>query len=768
MKAAFALRAALLALLVPAAAAQSLHTIAPPDCAPPAKSQDLRIFRDVQTHHPFTVAGPLGGIMGQQDGGFEVWVWPVKVLSNLRIAAQLADYPVPIDVNEQAATIDVRPGCTIITYAHAAFTVRQIMFAPRDSGPGTGIAAVFTVDSARPITLTLSFTPEVRRMWPAPNYGTPSAEWVANGGFYVLHTDSPDVAAAVAIPGAAAGILPPYQEKPRVYPLQFVLHVNAGERNKAWPLLIAVANGNATQGGSGRTGNNGVPGSGAALGPQLAALNDALPQAFANTQQYWRNFLATRLQVETPDSQFNDAIQWAEVSIGQSQVRWHPERNGGETGMTAGWFSSGDSARPGFGWFFGRDTLWTMFAINSEGDFALARRAFDFLLARQRADGKIMHEFSQTADEVDWAAMPYEYAAADATPLMLMAMVDYVSASGDTTYLQQHWLQIKKAWQFESTQDADGDGIYDNAQGTGWVESWPPTMPKQEIYLAALDEQASGAMARMATRMKDATTAQFATVRAQKIAATIQREYAPAAAADGMYAFSYDSGRQDTTATIYPAVAWWDGHYALPDPDRMFARWASPEFSPGWGTRDVSSQSKIYDPISYHQGSIWPLFTGWTAMAEYRAGHADAGFRHLMENVELTYAQDLGAVTELLSGDFYAPLGRSSSHQMWSSAMTLAPAVRGLLGIEVDAPNKTIHLYPQLPPGWSEVAVTNVPVGIPGARLVLRANAPATLTGAPGWKLEQPAVKKSIAPVAPKEFDKEHFLPEPGSRGVEQ
>jgi glycogen debranching enzyme len=108
-----------------------------------------------------------------------------------------------------------------------------------------------------------------------------------------------------------------------------------------------------------------------------------------------------------------------------------------EVGLVAGFYSSGDSARPGFGWYFGRDTLYTLFAVNSYGDFRLTREALDFLMKRQRDDGKMPHEWSQTADLVDWKSFPYEYAAADATPLFIMAMEDYVDASGDVAYLRK-------------------------------------------------------------------------------------------------------------------------------------------------------------------------------------------------------------------------------------------------------------------------------------------------------------------------------------------
>ena len=93
--------------------------------------------------------------------------------------------------------------------------------------------------------------------------------------------------------------------------------------------------------------------------------------------------------------------------------------------MIAGYHDSGDSARPGFAWFFGRDALWTSYAINSYGDFGLTRDALEFLIRRQRSDGKIMHEYSQTAELVDWASLPYYYAAADSTALFVMALEDY-------------------------------------------------------------------------------------------------------------------------------------------------------------------------------------------------------------------------------------------------------------------------------------------------------------------------------------------------------
>jgi hypothetical protein len=143
----------------------------------------------------------------------------------------------------------------------------------------------------------------------------------------------------------------------------------------------------------------------------------------------------------------------------------------------------------------------------------------------------------------------------------------------------------------------------------------------------------------------------------------------------------------------------------------MFTRWASGEFSTDWGTRDISDATSFYDPISYHQGSVWPLFTGWVSLAEYRAGRPLSGYAHLMQNLNLTWAQDLGSVTELLSGQFYQPLGRSSSHQMWSSAMIITPLLRGLFGLHWDAASKTLRLSPHLPADWERATLKHVRLG---------------------------------------------------------
>jgi hypothetical protein len=209
-----------------------------------------------------------------------------------------------VDISNQGA---IAPSDNGGIYSHAAFTIRQHMFSPRGSN-GAPPVILFEFASVRPMKITFSFTPVVERMWPAPTFGRPSAEWVKDGGYYVLHTDSPALAAAVAVPRAQPGILQPYQERPLFYPVQFQLNFDpARDSNLFFPMLLAV----------GKERDN--------FGAELASLNHDIPQLYASTQEHYRQLLSHSLQVESPDTVLNQALEWAIVSIDQMQVKYGDE-----------------------------------------------------------------------------------------------------------------------------------------------------------------------------------------------------------------------------------------------------------------------------------------------------------------------------------------------------------------------------------------------------------------------------------------------------------
>jgi glycogen debranching enzyme len=665
----------------------------------PLSDGPVIIRQTVQPQHPFTVTGSTGAILGLQNGNVELWMLPTKVFSSLHLSAELDGYTVPIDLNAAAAAIDVQPDHTTITYSHAAITVRQHMFVPAgDSNQGRGGIIFFEIESLRPTVLTISLEPAMVQQWPAPSFGRPSVSWrpISTGGAFVLSTDNPANFGMVGMPNATSGPLAPYQERPQALPLEFKLRFDPmRDQHHFFPMIAEISRSdekNSTQ-------------AVAAMERRLIATAEALPEIYRQTRAYYDHFFDTRLTTHTPAPHFDAAMRWAEIAIDQEKVR-----TGDETSLVAGWYPSFDSTRPGFGWYFGRDALWTLYAVNSYGDKILAKQVLEFLAKRQRADGKMMHEYSLTADnlhgDLNWASLGYEYAAADATPLFIMAVADYVRTTGDLDFLRDHWNEVKKAYDFDRSHVSDG--VYDNTQGTGWVEAWPPKMPHQEIYLAALDQASSQAIAEMAKLMLDQTLVSSAAAQSKHIAEII----ASYRQSDGTYAFSRNSdGSFDQTSTIFPAVALWSKKESLPTPEAMLSVWASHHFATDWGVRSVNDTAAVFDPISYHQGSVWPLFTGWASLAQYRADRPLAGYAALMRNVDLTWAQDPGFVTEVLSGRFFQPLGRSSSHQLWSSAMVLSPAIRGLFGIDADALHRNVQLQPHLPASWDFAEIRNVRVG---------------------------------------------------------
>ena len=558
----------------------------------------LSIQAPALTFKPFTVTGPRGALLGQQNGTYEAWIFPWKIFSDMRITAQMKDYSVPIDVNEQAATIDVQPDHTTITFSHANFTLREILLTPQHAPEGAGALVLYQIEAVRPLTLTFSFTPEMKRMWPAPSDNRPSPEWVQTGtsGFYILHLDSLGHTGAWPCRKRSQAFRRPIRNGQN-RSLEFVLHFDPDRDSKKLFPLLMTARGN----------RKGIERD---LSPRkLAALQTSFVNLYNDTQAYYRTALAEQTSIETPDAKLNEAFRWAEVAIEQLRVETTPTR--GETALVAGFYSSGDSSRPGFGWYFGRDSLWTLYAINSYGDFKLSRDEFEFLMHRQRADGKMPHEWSQTADLVDWKSLPYEYASADGTLLFLMAMDDYLRVSGDKAFVEKNWDSLQRAWTFATSHDSDGDGIYENTEGTGgWNRGRRECRTRKSISPRSTNRPAR--RWRISRRQPvTRTSAKDAESRAQHISEQVEKEYL--LPGGSFYAFSRNAdGTVDKSPTIYPAVAAWDGTYNLKQMQPVLNRWASSEFSTDWGTRDLSPTVSL---LRSHQ-----LSPGHGVAALYRLG----------------------------------------------------------------------------------------------------------------------------------------------------
>jgi glycogen debranching enzyme len=677
------------------------------------KASGLELEGPTRRGRFFDVLGQRSAVFGREQGTFEAWVYPLKILDDFHLSFRLRDYPLDIEGTQIAASIRVRPEATIFTYSHAAFTVRQILYAPVDEA---GIVMLLDVDSVLPLTITGSFRPRLRLMWPA-GLMTQNLEWDAKEHVYYLTEETRRFAGVVGSPGARDLSVMPYQEEPRDVPIRFVIESLPEAMRSAYvPIVMTGA----------------VEGKDQAK----AAYDRLLASAsllYARNVAHYEALRERTVQVTTPDPRLDESFAWAKIGIAKGMTT-NPLLG---TGLVAGFRTSGESERPGFGWFFGRDALWTVLAIDSFGDFAAARTALDFLGKHQRADGKIPHEVSQSATLIPWFA-DYEYAwkSADATPLYVAAQADHWRASGDAAYLKSAWDSILRAYRFTAATDADGNGLVENTKvGHGWVEGGALYPAHEEIYLQGVWIEAAKSLAEMAEALNESALAGEARAAAERTRLAVERIFWRSDR--GFYGFATTlaperppqaepgpnrerrQARLDELAqvrlvdedTVLPAVPLWWGQLEDERAQSQIDHLGSGALATDWGARILSDQSRLYDPLSYHYGSVWPLFTGWAAMGAYRYGRPHVGYQALMANALLRSRSALGFVTELLSGDFNAPFGRSSDHQVWSEAMVAAPLLRGLLGIEAISGGRTLRFAPALPADWDRVAVRNVALG---------------------------------------------------------
>jgi hypothetical protein len=143
----------------------------------------------------------------------------------------------------------------------------------------------------------------------------------------------------------------------------------------------------------------------------------------------------------------------------------------------------------------------------------------------------------------------------------------------------------------------------------------------------------------------------------------------------------------------------------------MITQLAEADHQTDWGMRIISNRSPRFSGGGYHYGSVWPLFTGWASVGEYRYHRPEPAYANLRANALLALDGSLGHVTEVLSGDYYQPLSTSSPHQIWSAAMVVSPLLRGMFGLSADAKAATLTFAPHLPADWNSLGIDNLRVG---------------------------------------------------------
>jgi len=442
--------------------------------------------------------------------------------------------------------------------------------------------------------------------------------------------------------------------------------------------------------------------------------------------------------VETSNQIFNEALRRS-VSDLYMLITDLPEGPFPYAGVP--WFSAA----------FGRDALIT--ALQTLWmDPSIARGVLAHLAASQAqstddsADaepGKILHE-ARLGEMAELGEVPFRryYGSADSTPLFVMLAGAYLERTGDRESLRGLWPHIEAAltW-IDRYGDADSDGFVEYGRRTraglvnqGWKDS------HDSIF------HADGALAHGPIALVEVQAYVYAAKRAAAVVARHLQNTARAAVLDRQaeqLRSRFDAAFWDAALDTYVLALDGDkrpcrvrasnaGHalftgIALPERARSIARQLmSSAFFSGWGIRTVASSEARYNPMSYHNGSVWPHDNALIALGFTRYGFADAAARVFEGLFDASIHVDLRRLPELFCGfarqrsqgpTFY-PV--ACAPQAWAATAPLA-LLQATLGLGFDPNSRSITFNrPFLPAFLDEVTLRGLMVGDATVDVLLR------------------------------------------------
>lgn len=396
----------------------------------------------------------------------------------------------------------------------------------------------------------------------------------------------------------------------------------------------------------------------------------------------------------------------------------------------------------GLPWFmalFGRDSLISAYqALPFQPH--LARTSLEALTAlqadrfddfRDAEPGKILHELrvGELTMLRERPHSPY-YGSHDATPLFLILLDEYERWTGERDFVLSLKPAAMKALEWiERHGDRDGDGYleYQTRSKEGlvnqcWKDSWNSilfsngTVAKGPIATCEIQGYAYDARVRTARLARevwdDAALADRVMLDAATLRERFNRDYW--IEARGHYALALDGAKRPVDAmTSNVGHLLWSGIVPEDRAALLTRRLMSPDMFTGWGTRTMSDRDMGYNPIEYHNGTVWPHDTAFVAEGLRRYGYREEA-SHLA--LMLIQAAEAFAyrLPEVFAGfprdETGAPVEypTASRPQAWAAGAPLM-ALRTALGLEVV--DGALRIDPCLSEGWGEVRLENVPVG---------------------------------------------------------
>jgi glycogen debranching enzyme len=398
----------------------------------------------------------------------------------------------------------------------------------------------------------------------------------------------------------------------------------------------------------------------------------------------------------------------------------------------------------GIPWFstaFGRDaiiTAWQTLWL----DVTLARGVLSYLAAHQATEsskfrdsqpGKIMHE-TRKGEMAALGEIPFGryYGGVDTTPLFVALAGAYADRTGDMPFIDELWpsLLAAVAWMDEFG-DSNGDGLIDYQRGEesglanqGWKDSQDSifhadgSLPEGPIALVEVQGYAFAAyskMASLAERRGDSASAARWRMRARQLQEAVERRFWMED--EQYYGVAIDGrGQLCRVRTSNPGHLLFVG---LPSPERarrVIDQILSPPFQSGWGIRTLATGEARYNPMSYHNGSVWPHDVAMCMAGAARYGERRGVIRMISEVFETAVSFEM-RLPELFCG-FPRHRGEppvaypvACLPQAWAAG-SLFMLLQSCLGVTIDGWRGEINIEnPCLPIGIDSLEMEKMAVG---------------------------------------------------------
>jgi glycogen debranching enzyme len=452
-------------------------------------------------------------------------------------------------------------------------------------------------------------------------------------------------------------------------------------------------------------------------------------QAVSRSENEMKGLARSFPHISSSNSRFNDCINRSRADV-QMMTIGNPEMNYPYAGVP--WFST----------VFGRDgiitameLLWVEPAV-AKGvlEFLASTQAIEVDPAREAQPGKILHEMRHgemaNLNEIPFARY---YGTVDATPLYVMLAGAYYERTGDRALIKHIWPNIQAALDWmDKYGDADGDGFVEYSAHSdralvqqGWKDSNDSIFHADgslaEPPIALCEVQGYVYAAKMAAaRLSSALGNDQESAGREREAQELRDKFEEAFWCQDLniYALALDGKKQPCRVRASNA-----GHAlftGLASADRGKALAQSlfeTDFYSGWGIRTIASGEARYNPLSYHNGSIWPHDNALIASGLAQYGFKSLAGKILLALIDVSGMLELHRLPELFCGLDRRPgegptlYPVACAPQAWAAAAPFL-LIQSCLGLKVEAIHKRVVFNrPVLPEGIPRLSIRGLRVG---------------------------------------------------------